>query len=464
MDRILLLSYRQISLEAFGWVCLAAGLGLLFAAQIDAGIALRGLYADGVFYAARIYAHGAMAIVEPSRWTAQFIMQAPVAAGMAFGLDSPRGVALLFSLSTNLVPLLLTATCFWLLPKTERRFFLFPVFVFLGGSMGSAFASVADGATAAAYAWVLFFLLRFAPLTPGHAAAILVLSLGALRLHEAMAYLGPILTATCLRRRKLVGTPYERGLLVVAALLALSSAVELGYILLPHTPGNRASFVSDVLSLRWFFATEQGLNVPALLGLLGLAAVALASWRPSRWFGVLAFAIAATGASVAVAAGELPAAPAAAFAARNNGALLSLPAMGLCLVLANHPGRWPTSLAFPLLLGAMLALALAVIDFRATRDWRGYISGFETALRTERGVVPLAQLVRRLPPKQAEAIARFSWPWTSGLMSLVLAPQPKIHTLIASPFTGGWEPMDPYRPGTWPSPFQSRAAAGGCAS
>jgi hypothetical protein len=465
MDRRPLLGYRLVSLEEFGWASLAVGLGLLFAAQVDAGIALRGLYADGVFYVARIYAHGAMAIVEPSRWTAQFIMQMPVAAGMALGLDSPRGVALLFSLSTNLVPLLLTAACFWLLPKGQRWFFLLPVFVFLGGSMGSAFASVADGATAAAYAWVLFFFLRFAPFTGGHAAAILVLSLGVLRLHEAMAYLGPILAATCLRRRALaVGTRYERGLLLVAGLLALSSAVEVGYIVLPHTPGNRTSFVNDFLSLRWFFATGQGLNVPALLGLLGLAAVALAFWRPLRWFALLGFTIVAAGVSVAVVVGELPAAPAAAFAARNNGALLSLLAMGLCLFLVGHPGRWQASLACPLLLGATLAFALAIVDFSATRDWRGYIGAFETALRTERGVVPSAQVVRRLPPAQAEAIARFSWPWTGGLMSLVLAPESKIHTIIASPYTGGWEPMDPNRPGTWPSPFQSRAALGLAAS
>jgi hypothetical protein len=465
MNRRPLLACHQVTLEALGWVSLAVGLGLLFAAQVDAGMALRGLYADGVFYVARIYAHGGVAIVEPSRWTAQFIMQAPVDTGMVLGLGSPRGVALLFSLSTTLAPLLLTATCFWLLPKGERWLFLFPALVFLGGSMGSAFASVADGATAAAYAWVLFFLLRFAPLTAGHAAAILVLSLGALRLHEAMAYLGPILTATCLRRRALaVGARYERGLLVVAGLLALSSAIELGYILIPHTPGNQASFISDLLSLRWFFATGQGLNVPALLGLLGVAAVALALWRPLRWFALLGFAVVAAGVSLAVAVGELPAAPAAAFAARNNGALLSLPAMGLCLFLARHPARWPGGSAFPLLLSAMLALALAVIDFRATRDWRGYISDFETALRTERGVVPLAQVVSRLPRAQADAFARFSWPWTSGLMSLVLAPQSKIHTIIASPYAGGWEPMDPNRPGTWPSPFQSRAALGVAAS
>jgi hypothetical protein len=465
MNRRPLRANPRVSPEALGWSALVAGLGLLFAAQVDAGVALRGLYADGVFYVARIYAHGGMAIVEPSRWTAQFIMQAPVATGMAFGLDGPRDVALLFSLSTNLVPLLLTATCFWPLPKGERWFFLFPVLVFLCGSMGSAFASVADGATAAAYAWVLLFLLRFAPLTAGHTAAILILSLGALRLHEAMAYLGPILTATCLRHRALAtGTPYQRGLLVVAGLLVLSSAIELGYIVLPHTPGNRASFVSDVLSLRWFFATEQGLNVPALLGLLGVAAVALAVWRPLQWFALLGFAVVAAGVSVAVAVGELPAAPAAAFAARNNSALLSLPAMGLCLLLARRPGRWPGGLACPLLLGATLAFALAIVDFSATRDWRGYISGFDTALRTERGVVPLAQVVSRLPPAQADTFARFSWPWTSGLMSLVLAPESKIHTIIASPYTGGWEPMDPNRPGTWPSPFQSRAAPGLAAS
>ncbi len=279
---------------------------------------------------------------------------------------------------------------FWLLPQAERRFFLFPVFVLLGGSMGSAFASVADGATAAAYAWVLFFLLRFAPLTRGHAAAILVLSLGALRLHEAMAYLGPILAATCLRRRSLaMGTQYERGLLVVAGLLALSSAVGLGYILLPHTPGNRASFVSDMLSLRWFFATEQGLNVPALLGLLGLAAVALASLAAVAVVCRAGFCRCGDGCVGGRCCGRVAGSPRRRLCRPQQWRLAQPAGDGALPVIGASPRAMAGEPRLPAPSGAMLALALAVIDFRATRDWRGYIGAFETALRTERGVVPL---------------------------------------------------------------------------
>jgi hypothetical protein len=433
----------RFSSEMLGWMALLGALGFLLMAQLDAGLALRGLYADGAFYVVRLLSQGGFAILEPSRWTAQVIMQAPVVLAMALGLDGARQVGLLFSLTTNLTPLLLTMASLWALPRPERRFFLFPVFVFLGGSMGSAFASVADGATAAAYAWLLFLLLLFGPLTRLRLAVILLLSLGSLRLHEEMAFLGPILAVTALLRpSQSAPMALRSGLILATSLLALSSVIEWHYVLTPHSVGNRDSFVSDLVGLRWFLASGQGLNLTAMLGLTGLSALALALWTRTRWVVILGFTLLAGGLTITALLGALPAAPAAAFAARNNGALLSLPTMVLCLLLSRRPGFWPRRLAAPLALGAALATCLALIDLRASADWRGYVSRFETTLHTGQGVLPWKMVAATLPPKPAEAFARFSWPWTSPLLSLLLAPDQDIHAIIASRSPDGWQPFD----------------------
>jgi hypothetical protein len=439
------------------WALMLLALGLVAATQLQAGLALRGLFADGVFYTVRMLGHHGLAIMEPERGTAQLMVQAPVAIGMLLGLDDARKVALLFSLTTNLTPVLLTFTCLWVLPTEDRRFFLFPIFVFLGGSMGSAFASIADGATAAAYAWLLLFLLLFGPLTRCRHAAILLLSLGTLRLHEATAFLGPLLLIACLQRRA-IAPIIERGwLLVAAGLLAASSVLGLTFFLVPRSLGNRTSFLTDLLDLRWLFASGQGLNLPMALGLCGLLAAFVSCLRLLRQLSVIVFIVLAAGLTAAAVFGALPSTPAAAFAARNNGPLLSLPAMALCLFLRRFPTSWPNTRA-PLLIGATLAASLAVINLRATIDWSGYRNWFEASLPGDRSIIPWNKAVSELPSKKAASLDRFTWPWTNPLMSLVLAPPGPIGTVLANRSTTGWQPFDPGDAATWPKAFRNRDA------
>ena len=423
----------------WNWLALAIALAAVLLAQIWAGIVLRGLYADGAFYAEQLLLRHSFTIIAPSRWTSEALIQAPAVLSVTLGQDSPHAVALAFSLASNLMPLALTLACLAVLPEPDRAFGLLPVLIFLAASMSAAFASVADGPTAAAYAWLLLLLILFGPLTRWRLGFILLLAVGAVRLDEAMAFIGPILVSACLWRMSATTDRVSQTVLALAGLLvAAGTALAIDNVLHPEIAANRASLMKDLLSLRWLIS-EGRVNLSALAGLVGIAAlpIIVLPTRPR--------AVAMTGALLiytAIAALALvePPCPAAAFAARANACLLTAPAMALLLALKVGGRRLPAS--SPTLL-AMLGLAIATADVAATAGWLTYVRAMRTALTTERGVVAWRDAVAKLPPSQAAAMRRYAWPWTTPLMSFWLTPGPIVTTLIANPDGVTWQPFDP---------------------
>ncbi|HEX3983756.1 MAG TPA: hypothetical protein VHX12_08690, partial [Acidisoma sp.] len=258
------------------WICLAAGLTLLLLMQVWAGLSLRGLYADGSYYAARLWLTQSFVVVEPARRTSQMLMQLPVVAAMTLGSPSPLTVARLFSLSTNIMPLCCTLLGFALLPRAMRAYALIPLTVYLCAGMAAAIASVADAPFAAAYHWLLMLLIAVAPLTAGRLAAMLLLGLGALHLHEATGLLGPILILACIMRTREAKLPWQRtGLALTAVLVGIGTSHAVMDMLHPRLVAHRDSFLHDLTSLRWLWSVGGGLNLPAADGVLGLLAFAV---------------------------------------------------------------------------------------------------------------------------------------------------------------------------------------------
>jgi hypothetical protein len=421
------------------WLALAIALAAVLLAQVWAGIALRGLYADGAFYAEQLLLRHSFTIIAPSRWTSEVLIQAPAVLSVMLGQDSPYAVALAFSLASNLMPLALTLACLAVLPAPDRAFGLLPVFIFLAASMSAAVASVADGPTAAAYAWLILLLILFGPLTRWRLGMTLLLTLGAVRLDEAMAFLGPILVAACLWRLRTTADRLPRTVLALTGLLiAGGTALAIHNVLHPEIAANRASSLSDLANLRWLIS-NGGVNLSALAGLVGVAALPVLVLPPyPRTLGMTAALVIYT--AIAALALAEPSCPSAAFAARENACLLTAPAMTLLLVLRASGRRLPAST--PALL-AMLGIAIAAADAAATDGWLTYVRAMRTALATERGVVTWRDTMAKLPPPQAAAMRRYAWPWTTPLMSFWLTPGPIVATLIANPDGVPWQPFDP---------------------
>jgi hypothetical protein len=423
-----------------GWLALATALAAILLTQCWAGIALRGLYADGAYYAEQMLLRRSFAIIEPARWTSQVLVQTPVVLAMWLGQDSPQAVALAFSLASNLMPLALTLACLAVLPSADRAYGLFPVLIFLAASMSAAFASVADGPTAAAYAWLLLLLILFGAPNRWRLGGILLLAAGSLRLHEAMAFLGPILAFACLWRCR---SMEDRGPRIVLALAALLIATGCGVAihdgLHPRIAANRTGLIQDMTSFRWLLVGTGQINSMALAGLTGVLVLPVIMLRPHvRTFAMSAVSLVFM--AFAVLALAEPPCPACGFAARDNACLMTAPAMVLLLLLRGRSWRLP---AVSATLVAMLGLAIATADGAATAGWLSYTAAMRTALATGRGVVPWRDALAHVPTPQASVLLRYAWPWTTPLMSVWLAPGPVISTIITNPPGVAWQPFDP---------------------
>lgn len=437
------LSPARISAIPRSWPLILAvlALSLLAIAQILAGLSLRGLYADGAYYAAELWLRQSFVIIEPSRWTAQMLVQAPVFVAMKLGATSPRAVAIALSLSTNLMPLAVTLASLAVLPRAARHWALFPLFVLLGFGMSASVASIADGPTAAAYAWALLLVILFGRDGGWRLAALLVLALGAIRLHEAMAFLGPqIAFAALWQRRRTADRSMRAGLLVTAALVLLGTLLALHDLLDPRVPANRGAFLTDVLGLRWLWA-GGALNAMAAMGLLALIALPLAWMRRAakRW--AWTAACAGFGALI-LSACLLPPSATSSFAARGNACFASAPAMLALLGARAHPLPAPDRRSL-IGLTALLGLSVTTADATTTLQWQRYEQAIRTVLGTHRGVIGWEAAESTLPAAGRASFARFAWPWTTPLMSLWLVPGGTVGSIIANPPGTAWQPFAP---------------------
>lgn len=436
---------RSILCDTWDRLCPSSGLprplvlalALLLATQIWAGLILRGLYADGSYYAARLWLDRGFVVIEPSRMASQVLMQAPAVLAMRLGVTDPHLVALLFSLSINLMPSLLAIAAVLVAGQTASPGALLALSVFLTGSMSAAFASIADGPCAAGLCCLLFVLVAEAPLSPRRLGLILLLSVACLRLHEAMAFLGPILVIACLARARRArgGT---LGILVIAALcVSLGSIQGLQDSLHPRLAGNRDSFLQDVMGLRWLW-TPAGLNMPAVAGLVALALLPLGA-LPERRAAQLRAMVLALFIALALAAWIIPAAPASAFAARGNACFIAAALFCWFLMTAqtSHLRPFPPFTAF---VAVPLTLTLVVGNIRADLDWMRYRAVLRLDLEHAQGLI----LFPTSPITAGDAaLSRCAWPWTSPLMSLWFAPGQTVHALMLNPDGSAWQPFDP---------------------
>jgi hypothetical protein len=424
---------------------LALSLALLLLTQVWAGLALRGLYADGCYYAARIWLSHGFVIIERSRWTAQLLTQLPVVLAMRLANPSPLTVARMLSLSTTLMPFLWTMASFLVLPRRFRGYALFPLATFLTTGMSAALASIADAPLAAAYLWLLLLLIAVAPLTRWRLAAVLLLSLGTLHLHETTAILGPILIFACIQRARSANLPLHRAILLLTALLvAIGFVLAMMDIIHPRVAANRDSFLHDLTRLRWLGIPGIGPHLPAWAGLLALLALVVSPLTLGRpRFAAAALVLCAVlFALIAGFALVLPATAPSAFAARGLSCLVSVPTM---LILLAVRGGWPMPRVprpFIITLMAMLSFTLAVADGAANREWLGYAGAMRQVLASKTGVISWATALAQLSAQQAETLHRWSWPWTAPLMSLWLLPAGHpVLSLISNPPGTVWEPI-----------------------
>lgn len=413
--------------------------------QLDSALALRSLYADGSHILTQILSRENFWLLEPSRRTVQFILQAPTILSMWAGVESLDRLTVIYCLTLELIPLGLVALCYWILPSNRKILFVLPLSHYFAGTMGSSVVSIAEGPVATAYFWVLLLWILYSPNTKRRSVALASLAIPALFLHQVLAFLGPILAfaaylrATDIPNRNAARVFYK----ALQCWFVAVTVAQICYIIWPRDLANRTGFLADLMSFRWL-ATSTAVNIPVALGLAAIITVAgILALPRARKAILLTFMVATGGVIVWTAADERLATPVLQFSARNHPAFISLPLSAVALLAYRYPGfihRWATREIFCVLCG--LAVGVLSWHYIVTKDWRIFAQTVRAHLDREHGLVPWDQFLSSLRPYKARLASRMLWAWTMPDMSILLSDKGKVQTIIANPTWGGWQPYD----------------------
>jgi hypothetical protein len=420
--------------------------------QLQAGFALRGLYADGAFFATQMLARQTVYIGAGARRLSSTILEAPPLLAMEGGIRNAHLLILIFNVWIAVIPGLLFGLCYVLLPPARRLYFVFPAFAYFGGTLSAALASITEGLLATAYLWCLFILLAFGPESRLLRGAVLLLALGTLSLHEATWFLNPLLLLPCLGRWR-SGTSRESRMTwgLAAVLLSLGALAGLYWTIHPFHPGTTDSFLQDVLRLSWLYIPSSGINVPAALAILAAFPILVcAAWPGMGPAAAAVFAVMALGLSAASLRVPALAVAPAQFFARDDSAFLSFGLMILCL-LARRYRMLEVRLTQPAVVWVVAALGLSASLCQAglTRRWESFAALVVHSLRTQTGIVAWPQ--PGATPAETRIETAMAWPWTNPDLGLILVQRRCVTSVLANQ-TGykGWQPYDLSRPETLP--------------
>jgi hypothetical protein len=447
------------------WAGVGVALACACLVQFFAGIALLGLQADGAYCLRVLLSRQDFACIDPARRAVQALLEAPTLGAVALGVRDLPAAGAIFSLSLQLMPILLTALACALAPSGQRRLMLLPAFAYFAGASSVASIGMNEGPTATAFFWTLFFAMLTVPPRALPLALLVLGALAALFAHEVMALLAPVLVWAAWRRAPCPGAgpgvgpgarvgaarTVFRGLAVWFVIVTITQWV---FVVWPHNVANRDGFLTQTLTLK-FLAGANGLNVPAVLGLLAACGL-VATWRwPRAGLAIAAcfagIALVLTGAALAWDGWFL--APAAQFYARNLPALLSVPLAVLAAATMRRPGMsWPRDGGIGAG-GILTTLAAATIGYQLIQiaAWADTIAAFRAALHGPAGLVAWEDAVAATPAPRRAALLRADWGWTMPDLSIVLSGNGDVRRLIANPRGRGWQPWDPRNPAAWPA-------------
>lgn len=427
-----------------GWALFAMVLAAAFV-QIYAGVELLGLRWDGAPFLRDIVSVGTFNLYERPRVTTQIILELPTVLALRAGIRDPQTISVIWSLTLQLAPLLVTCASYFVLPRRYKIFFAMPVFSYFAGASNVATAGLIEGPTATACFWVIFYFLLFAPDRWLAHLAMAIGALSTLALHEIMAVLAPVLALGACWRAAQATSGSRLFYYGLAAFFLLVMAVHIGHVFVPRSVTNRDGFLNQLFGFKWLYTAAKQLNVPAILGLLACLAISAMGLFPkqARWIAVL-FGIATITLLLTAQRNGI----AEQFYARNHPALLSLP-LSLVILAAL---RWP-QLALRFLsqhtlhaavVLSFLATGTLVTQIRGTNGWAEYVSLFRNALASRTGLVEWETLMQEVPAQDARILTAMNFPFANPDMSLMLAPGGRVQSIIMNPRTtrwGGWRPM-----------------------
>jgi hypothetical protein len=424
-----------------------------------ASIYCRGLFQDGVYYLIRVCEHEWFYLYDPARTTVQIMRQAPVVLALNLGEFRLIELGRLLSLTMLITPPVLTALCWYIVPRDQKLWTLLPVISLLVGFSTTSFVPVGEASISASYFWILLFLLVFRTRTTLSRFAFLLLCLPAFQLHEAVCLLTPILLLALWSQRK-EATSVRDWLFIGCAALLLSAILvyEARWVLYPRIVGEREAALHGILSLGVLYL-EGHINLPAVTAILGIAALAVTFFlhaglpeAVTRRANVIAAIFSAYGLLAIVAAWQFEEtlSPAAQNLSRYNGIFASM-ALGFFIALfANARLRFSWSKAPTLVIVVSLAVTQMGTDLAATWRWRLYLHDFQTRLANSTGLTDWQGNAAGTNAARDASWRLMTIGWVNPIMSIVLSPDGQVHSILDYSPDATFRPFDPLDPNSLP--------------
>jgi hypothetical protein len=210
---------------------------------------MRGMFADGSNYIVHALASEDFYLLEPARKIVQLLQQSLLILGIRSGVTDLPTLARLFTLGALGWPIILTASCWLILPPGEKGWIIGPLINLVVLLPMTSLAAIGEGMIASCLLWIIFFLVLFR--THRIWGAILTISLtavGAVTHESAAVFFVGIAAIAMMRMRGAAGV--ERLTQFAISVAAVWSACHLiSVILHPREPTNRADFLNAVFAL-----------------------------------------------------------------------------------------------------------------------------------------------------------------------------------------------------------------------
>ena len=429
------------------WV--AVGLAAVTAAA--SVFTARDLAYDGSHYLLGVAAHGSFVLFERARIASQILQQGFAVAGARAGIRDLWTLGVLFSLAASGWPVVLTALCWFVLPRGEKIWIAGPLFNLVFVIPTTNFIGIGEGIISSCLLWIAFLLVEFRSRSAaGACAGVLATAVCAFSHEAAMLCLLVIALTAALRISEAKGWP--RAALFVAAAVALAGAANMArWILFPRSATERVDFLVSMLG--GFLGTPSAPNIPTLMSLVaaaGCAAVVILGGRRARIVAGVTIAVLAILLAVLVADPARLVSPSRFFASRGLPVTLTTLLAGL-LLLMRRTGQTPARFVAPPVLAIVLGLAVvqAGAQVAMTVQWTSYVRALRGLVSTETGIISHATAMQRLDPAGARFRRELLENWSVRRCRCCSRRRDTFGPL-SKPGQRGWVPYDPAKPATLP--------------
>jgi hypothetical protein len=131
-----------------------------------------------------------------------------------------------------------------------------------------------------------------------------------------------------------------------------------------------------------------------------------------------------------------------------NAYLPPVVAMLFLLTLARPPAA--SAWRFGLTIAAFLGSAQATWHVVAAREWNHYLAVFRSEVRERQGLVPYPESRLSRDSEEGHPIAGMNWNWTMPTMSILMAADGNVRSIVENPTHVPWQPFVADHPATLP--------------